>query len=173
VRGRLAGAALAGGVLLVLVGAGPAAAHNRLRSSDPADGSSLARTPEAVVLTLDEPPVALGTRVLVTGPDGPVAQGAPQLVDETVRQPLVGGAPAGRYTVEWRATSADGHPVSGRFSFVSEAAGSGTPGPVTPTQEAARAASPGWGWLVLALALLTAAAVVALLGRRARAAPQD
>ncbi len=118
-RARSISAAVASGVLLVLVGAGPAAAHNRLRSSDPADGSTLARTPDAVVLTLDEPPVALGTRVLVTGPEGPVGQGTPQLVDETVRQPLVGGAPAGRYTVEWRATSADGHPVSGRFSFVS------------------------------------------------------
>ena len=169
-RNRRGGAALIGGLLLVLVGAGPVAAHNRLRSSDPGDGSTVARTPAAVVLTLDQPPVAMGTRVVVTGPGGgSVSRGAPELVDQTVRQPLAGGAPAGRYTVEWRVTSADGHPISGRFSFVSEAAGSGTPEPAAPVTQPAQASSPAWGWTVLALVLLAAATALALRRRRGQA----
>ena len=45
--------------------------------------------------------------------------------------------PAGEYTVEWRVTSADGHPINGEFSFAVRT-GSGptsTPTPV-PTTEA-------------------------------------
>ena len=165
---RCAVAVLVSGLLLGVLGAGPAAAHNRIRSSDPADGSTLARPPDAVVLSFDQPAVALGTRILVTGPDGPVTQGPPQLVDATVRQELVTGSPAGRYTVEWRVTSVDGHPISGRLGFVSEAAGDGTPAPAPPRPPTgpAATASPAWGWGVLALALLAGAAVLAALRRR-------
>jgi len=161
---------LAAGLLLALLSAAPVAAHTRLLSADPADGTTVARTPGVVVLTFTEPVIALGTRVVVTGPDGPVASGPAQLVDDTVRQEIAGGAPAGRYTVEWRATSGDGHPVSGQFTFVSEAAATSRPQP-SPTVGAPddpTRSSPAWSWAILASALLAAAGGVALLSRRRR-----
>ena len=160
------------GLLLALATAGPASAHNRFVSSDPADGATVARTPAAVVLTFDEPALALGTQVVVTGPDGPVGRGAAQLVDETVRQPLAGGAPAGTYTVDWRATSADGHPISGRLSFVSEAAGAEQPdaadAPAVPEPTS------GTGiWVVLALVVLLGVTVAVVALRRRRGVPVE
>ena len=86
------------------------------------------------MLTFDEPALAIGTEVVVTGPAGPVSDGPPQLVDAEVRQPVRAG-PAGRYTVLWRVTSADGHPVSGTFAFTTQqgSAASPTATPATTT----------------------------------------
>ena len=81
----------------------------------------------------------MGTQILVTGPSGQVQTGPPRLVDDTVTQDVQGGAPAGPYTVAWRVTSADGHPVSGTFSFTSSRAGAGT-AQTAPTASAAPAA---------------------------------
>src|SRR5215211_5427577 len=69
------------------------------------------------------PPLALGTRIVVTGPSGQVQSGRPEF-DNRVGQALQPGAPAGSYEVIWRVSSDDGHPVSGRLSFTVRAAGS-------------------------------------------------
>ncbi len=165
-------AALVAGLLLAVLGAGPAAAHNRFVSADPADGSTLARSPGAVVLTFDEPAVAMGTQVVVTGPDGAAATGPAQLLDTTVRQPLVAGAPAGAYNVDWRVTSDDGHPITGRLSFTAEAAGVGDyAGPVQPTAPVRDGGAPVWGWVLLAAALLAVAGSLAVARRRRNDAP--
>ena len=166
--GRMVGrglVALVAALALTVAGAGPAAAHNRLVSSDPSDGASLPRTPDAVVLTFQEPAMSLGTQVLVTGPDGGAADGPVELVDASVRQPLLAGAPAGTYTVDWRVTSADGHPITGRLAFTSGAPGAGRyPGPA-PTS-AVGAEQPAWAWVALAAALAAAAGVIAIRRRR-------
>ena len=126
------------GVLLV-AGASATHAHDTLLSSDPPDGSTVPLAPDAVRLTFSSPAMALGTRVVVLTPDGrDVADGEPQLVDATVTQPLSGDLPAGRYTVQWRVTSADGHPVEGTFAFTA-AQSAGTPEPA-PTPEPTTAA---------------------------------
>ena len=104
-------------MLAVWVGASPASAHNTLTSTNPADQVTVQSAPQAVVLTFDEPANAMGTQVVVTGPSGQVQQGQPRLVDKTITEDLRPRAPAGTYTVAWRVTSADGHPVSGTFSF--------------------------------------------------------
>ena len=124
----------------------PASAHDVLRSTDPADGTVVDRLPDRVVLTFDEPALAIGTEVVVTGPAGPVSDGPPQLVDAEVRQPVRAG-PAGRYTVLWRVTSADGHPVSGTFAFTSQqgsaASPTATPGTTTaPSTSSASTTTP-------------------------------
>ncbi len=166
-------AALVLAVLLGVLGAAPAAAHNQLRGSDPADGATLPRTPGAVVLTFDQPAVALGTQVVVTGPDGAASTGAAELVDATVRQPLVPGAPAGAYAVVWRVTSSDGHPITGELTFRSAAAGAGTyAGPAEPPPAVDGGGAPAWSWVLVAAVLLGAAAVLTTLRRRRRG-PQD
>ena len=109
--------------------ASPASAHNVLRSTSPADSSTVDTVPAEVVLTFDEPAIAMGTTIVVTGPDGAVSDGSPRLVDNTVSQPLKPGAPAGEYTVEWRVTSADGHPITGTFAFSARSAATNAAGP--------------------------------------------
>jgi copper resistance protein C len=77
----------------------------------------------------------------VTGPGGNIVDGAPKVVDNQLRQALQPGSEAGAYTVLWRVTSADGHPISGRFTFTATA-GSAAPAPAAsgeataPTSEA-------------------------------------
>lgn len=109
-----------------LVVAPQALAHNVLIKTSPADGSTVAHTPSKVVLTFDNPSIATGTALKITGPSGDVTTGKPVLVNHTVSQAIRPGSPAGKYTVDWRVTSIDGHPVSGTFTFTSKAAGTGT-----------------------------------------------
>lgn len=176
---RRALGALGAGLLLTLaVGTSvPAYAHDELSSSNPADGATLAQPPAQVVLTFEEPPVDLGLQVVVTSPDGPASAGSPRIEGSTVVQDVQPSAPAGRYSVEWRVTSDDGHPVSGRFGFTAQAAANGSSTVATPsagssaTSGATPAASPAragtqrqeplipsWAWiiggvLVIALAI--------------------
>ena len=70
---RLLAATLATAVLALaglVIGASPASAHNVLKSTSPADGKKVARTPSSVVLTFDEPAIALGTKLVDHRPGG-------------------------------------------------------------------------------------------------------
>lgn len=126
-RARALATALAATTLL-LGAPVPAHAHEVLVGTSPADGSVAAVVPARVTLTFSEPVLAVGTLVIVNGPTGPAQSGKPSLAGKTVTQRLRPGSPAGRYAVVWRATSADGHPVSGTFSFTAT-----SPSPVLPT----------------------------------------
>ena len=115
---RVWGVAVLVAVILTVLGTPRTAwAHNALIGTTPEDGTTVASAPDAIVLTFHEPAIATGTKVLVIGPDGSATSGDPSLVDNTVRQPLRPQLPAGEYTVDWRVTSADGHPVNGTFTF--------------------------------------------------------
>ncbi|MBO0919689.1 copper resistance protein CopC [Cellulomonas sp. zg-ZUI222] len=130
-------------LVLAVLAASPAEAHNTLRSTDPADGSTVPAAPAQVTLTFDQPAMELGTQVVVTAPDGVVVSDGPvRLVDSSVVQPLVETLPAGAYTVDWRVTSADGHPLSGTFGFTATAASpvlEPAPADPAPTEGAADA----------------------------------
>jgi methionine-rich copper-binding protein CopC len=125
----------------------PAQAHSGVRSIEPADGSTLTTAPQAVRLTFTENVLAGTAQLRVTGPGGqvatePVTQG-PRVVGPLPRE-LTNGA----YTVLWRVTSADGHPISGSFGFVLAVAGATSPTPspspaaTSPSAAPAAAASP-------------------------------
>lgn len=165
--------------LLTTLSPAPAAAHIALRSTTPAADVVMDRSPAEIVLTFDQAAVDLGTQVIVTGPSGPVHTGAPRLVDNTVTQSLQPGAPAGRYTVDWRVTPVDGHPISGSFGFSSRAAGdAASGGAVTPGAAPlsdASTDSPGiWliGGALAGLAVLLAALVLRWIRER-RPAPSS
>lgn len=162
---------LAGAVLTLGVGAAPAAAHNVLIGSSPAPDAQVGATPGEIVLTFDQPAVAMGTQMIVTGPSGPVQTGPPRLVDDTVSQPVAGGAPPGAYTVAWRVTSADGHPVTGTFAFTSTSPGAGSGAAAsTPAGPAVVDHGSSVGAVVLVAALVLVVGVVAVvLVRRRRA----
>ena len=113
--------------------ASPASAHDQLKGSTPASGSTVS-APTSVTLTFAEDVLAAGNgnRIVVTGPDGRVPgtlSVAGPVVTQTFAQPL----PPGRYLVAWRVASDDGHPVSGTFRFTALA---GTTAPATATATA-------------------------------------
>lgn len=173
------GVVLLGSAATLVVATGPAAAHNVLLSTDPASGTTVERVPAAVVLTFDNPAIAMGTQLVITGPSGQVQQGAARLVDNTVSQDLQGGAPAGTYTVQWRVTSIDGHPVGGTFTFTARSAGAGTsdsaPSPLPAgSADAARPRMSGWlGGAVALLVVGLGSVGVILVRRRRRTGPED
>lgn len=176
-RLRTATAALGAGLVLALV-ASPAYAHDELKSSLPGDGTTLATPPSQVVLTFEEAPVELGAQVVVTGPDGSVSSGAPRVVGDDVIADVQSPAPAGRYTIEWRVTSDDGHPVSGTLAFTAQAgAGGAAPSAAAATPAAVPGEAPrreplipSWGWI--AAGVLTIVAAIRL-NRRSSAANQQ
>jgi methionine-rich copper-binding protein CopC len=123
--------------LIALAAATPASAHAALVSSDPADGASLPTAPARVSATFNEAMQPAFAAMTVVGPDG--GQWADGDVD--VQGPTLGvavrqGGPAGTYTVNYRATSADGHVVSGSWSYTTAES---APAPASPTTSAAPA----------------------------------
>lgn len=154
-----------------LLTAQSASAHDVLISTSPADGASIGATPATVTLTFDQPALKVGTALKITGPTGEVTDGTATLINNEVHQAIAPGAPAGRYRVDWRVTSADGHPVSGTFTFTSTTAGAGHASTTPPTrtvgpvQTASTTPSP-WLWLIPSVLVLAAAAVVTARIRR-------
>lgn len=143
VRARTA-AALAAALLLVapVALAAPAAAHDELLSTDPADGASLAEAPSVITLTFGEDAQKLGTAVVVTDSAGAKLNDGPTAVDgPLVTQAITAPTAAGEVRVSYRVVSSDGHPVTGTIRFVVTAAPSPTAAPsssapASPTAEA-------------------------------------
>jgi len=180
------------GVLLAtaLVGvAGPAQAHDELISTNPPNQGQVQTVPDSIVLTFAEPAEQVGSQVIVRGPSGNVAQGQPVFAKSIVTQAVQPGAPAGSYTVLWRVTSDDGHPVSGSFTFTAAAANTTSPSSTTsPTTSAGGSTSaadptsggssttssgstaPRWLWVLVLLVLLVP---VAIFVRRRPGGPHD
>ncbi|MFI5730874.1 copper resistance protein CopC [Kribbella sp. NPDC051587] len=122
-------------LLALVLTTGPAAAHAKLESMTPADGSTMPAPPSKVVLTFNEPVGSNGTQIQVKSPAGVnVATGNPQVLDNTVTQPVGAMIETGRYQVEARIVSADGHPITVTSAFTITHAGHapGAP-PVDPT----------------------------------------
>jgi methionine-rich copper-binding protein CopC len=103
-------------VLLVVVGSSPADAHASLVSTNPEDGSRVATAPPSVELTFSE---EIGEAfVAVAAPDGAEVKTSPAHVSGArVHADLATSEERGRFTVAYRVVSADGHPVSGTFTF--------------------------------------------------------
>lgn len=114
------GIAVVGALALAvtLVWSAPAYAHAELIESDPADGAELDQAPDEIVLTFSEHIEQIGAEVLITDPDGDEVQdGDPRISGPTLTHDLTEDRPAGEYTAQWRVVSADGHPISGEFTF--------------------------------------------------------
>lgn len=166
-RRLLATAALTCTALLGL--AGPAAAHNTLVGSDPAEGAQLTTGPGEVRLTFDQP-VRAGegyNTVNVVGPDGSYwTDGQVRVTGNSVSAPVRPLGPAGVYTVGYRVLSNDGHPVPGKVSFTLTEPGGGTPAPppaaADGSQQHSGGAMPIWPWIAGAVVLVIAGLVLAL-----------
>lgn len=150
-----------------LAGAGIASAHATRIATDPAENAVLTQSPPRVSATFNEQLQSAFAAMTVVGPDGnlwstdePEVQGA--VLGVGVR-PL---GRAGTYTVNYRATSADGHVVSGSWSFSLTVAGTGTPGPSATPPVAADDSTPVWPFVVVAAVIVGAGAWWAMRRQR-------
>lgn len=136
--------------VMALAGTPVASAHAARISADPADGASLAQGPQRVSATFNEQLQPEFAAMTVVGPDGNLwSSGDPQVQGAVITVGVRPLGPAGTYTVNYRVTSADGHPVSGSWSFRLTVAATGSPGP--PAADAAGSDGGGipvWPFLV-------------------------
>ncbi|CQD06190.1 copper resistance protein CopC [Mycobacterium europaeum] len=166
---RLATAACVGALLVIAPRtAPPVSAHAARIATDPADNAVLTTGPERVSATFNEQLQTTFAAMTVVGPDGNVWSAG----DPTVRGAVVGIGlrplgPAGTYTVNYRVTSADGHVVSGSWSFRLTVPGTGTPGPPVGAGPAGGrdSAVPVWPFVAVAALLVAGGAVWALRRR--------
>ncbi|OBH49217.1 copper resistance CopC family protein [Mycobacterium sp. E2479] len=163
---RLAVGACAGVAFVIATLMAPAAsAHATRISTDPAADAVLAAGPQRVSATFNEQLQTTFAAMTVVGPDGNVwSAGEPAVRGAVVGIALRALGPAGTYTVNYRVTSADGHVVSGSWSFRLTVPGTGTPGP--PAAGPDGGALPVWPFVAIAVALVAGGAWWATRGRR-------
>lgn len=113
---------------IALLGALPASAHAKLVRSSPSAGSSISAVPPEVMLQFNEVINPQFSTVTVKSGNKSVRTGEITGEGDTVYAPIDPSMADGRYTVAYKVTSADGHPVSGTFTFTYNA-GSGGEGP--------------------------------------------
>jgi copper resistance protein C len=112
------------------LGAQSASAHATRVSAEPADKTVLTAGPAQVSATFNERLQTTFASMAVVGPDGNVwSTGAPNVQGAVVSVGLRPLGPTGIYTSNYRVTSADGHVVSGSWSFQLTVPGTGSPGP--------------------------------------------
>ena len=105
-------------VVVAVTAAGPAWAHARLVSSNPARDATVS-SPSTIRLTFSERVVPAFSRFEVAN-----ASGAEQVVGTAVSEDglTITGSPArplapGAYTVTWTIASSDGHRMTGSYGF--------------------------------------------------------
>ncbi len=151
--------------LIATLTAPPAAAHAARISTEPADNAVLATGPERVSATFNERLQTTFAAMTVVGPDGNVwSTGEPTVQGAVVATGLRPLGPAGTYTVNYRVTSADGHVVSGSWSFRLTVAGTGTPGPPAAGADGGGDV-PVWPFVVAAVVIVAAGALWAVRRR--------
>jgi len=152
-------------IAVAITGTGPASAHTVLTATDPAADATPSVGPNRVSATFNEDLQATFAAMTVVGPDGNLWSSGETEVRGSVAsvdvRPL---GPSGRYTVNYRVTSDDGHVVSGSWSFTVTVPSTGAPGPsVSGTAESQRISL--WPFIIGA-GLLTAGVATRLVRRR-------
>jgi methionine-rich copper-binding protein CopC len=142
-------AALLAGLLSVAIALAPtAAAHAARIASDPGEGSRLTMGPAQVTATFNGPLQAGFDSMTVVGPDGNLwSDGEARVSGAVISVPLRVLGPVGRYTVNYRVTSSDGHVVTGSWWFELITAGTGSPGPSAAGESPTEAGLPIWPFL--------------------------
>ncbi|MFM8515774.1 MAG: copper resistance protein CopC [Actinomycetota bacterium] len=152
-----------------------ASAHSDLVGTTPADGAVIAEAPASITLQFNEEPLDSLVDVVITDAEGDVvAMDAAEAAGTDVLVPWPGSLGAGDYTVAYRVVSADGHPVTGTFTFTYTGGASTDTLPVIDQAAAADVLAdveqPSTNLpLILGItALVVAAIVIVLVRRRAR-----
>lgn len=98
-----------------------AAAHTYLDTTNPEDGAVVTETLQAIELTYAGK-IEVGSTFKVISSNGEeIGTVSMDLVDGVLTGTFDSPLPNDDYTVEWNSISADGHPLSGQFSFTVDA----------------------------------------------------
>ncbi|MDV8022732.1 copper resistance protein CopC [Rhodococcus sp. IEGM 1330] len=121
-----------------LFGAAPASAHSELVSSDPPADASLELAPKnGVGLVFNQDINESFATISLIGPDDEQwAQGSATVEGPDVSVMVKEGLPNGKYTVGYRVTSADGHPITGSYTFSVQVAATDTASSTSPSSPA-------------------------------------
>lgn len=125
--------AVAFGVALVL-SAAPALAHSTVKSTVPASGSVVNRSPDSVFINFNEPARITSVVVAETGKADRKLEFTPPSGSTTSYRIPAPNLGAGRNEIKWKALSKDGHPISGSIIIVIKA-GATTSGDPSPAGE--------------------------------------
>ncbi|WP_166907045.1 copper resistance CopC family protein [Mycobacterium sp. DL440] len=150
-------AALTGLILAcsALLGAPSASAHAVRIAADPAEHSALSSSPPKVSATFNEALQPAFANMTVVGPDNNLwSEGDPLVAGAVLSVGVRPLGPAGTYTVNYRVTSADGHVVSGSWSFDLTVAGSGTPGAAASSPAQSDGGIVVWPFVLVAAVLI-------------------
>jgi copper transport protein len=105
----------------IMVAAGALWAHAALVRSVPAKDARLTDPPPVVVLEFNENVDPATSRVTLVGPAGDSIPLAPRRAADSSARMIEADVPPlpapGSWRLEWRLIGADGHPVTGRYSF--------------------------------------------------------
>ena len=116
---RLVAVLVAASAALIAVPAHPAWAHNTVIATTPAKGAIVTEQPDTISLETNDEllDVGDGSAIRVQGPDELYyGDGCTEVVGAIAQTHAELGTP-GEYTVTWQVVSADGHPISGTWSF--------------------------------------------------------
>jgi copper resistance protein C len=150
-----------------MAGAGVASAHATRVATDPADNAELSTAPAQVSATFNEKLQPQFAAMTVVGPDGNLwSTGDPKVDGAVVSVGVRPLGPSGTYTVNYRVTSADGHVVSGSWSFRLTVAGTGTPGPSASASGPPSDGIPVWPFFVAAGLIVVGGVVWAVRRQR-------
>jgi methionine-rich copper-binding protein CopC len=150
-----------------VAGAGAASAHATRVATDPVENTELTKAPQKVSATFNEKLQPQFAAMTVVGPDGNLwSTGDPQVNGAVVSVGVRPLGPSGTYTVNYRVTSADGHVVSGSWSFRLTVAGTGTPGPAASAMSPSNDGIPVWPFFVAASLIVAGGAVWAVRRQR-------
>lgn len=144
----------------------PALAHARLEEAYPGDGDVLSEPPGQVQLRFSEPIEAEFSPVevydqqdnRVDEDDARVSSNNSNLLVIDLEE-----LPEGSYTVNWRVTSADGHPVSGANEFVVDPSAADAGDPIEPVEKSAEQEEAGSVFGVVPVTVLGVLLVGALV----------
>jgi hypothetical protein len=107
-----------------------ATAHTFLTTTDPGADTTLSAGPSRVTATFNEDLQPTFAAMTVVGPDGNLwSSGDAEVSGKKAGVAVRPLGPSGRYTVNYRVTSDDGHVVSGSWSFSVTVPSTGSPGP--------------------------------------------
>ncbi|MEU8111037.1 copper resistance protein CopC [Micromonospora sp. NPDC048947] len=170
------GAAVLAVLVAVLIPAGPAWAHNSLKTATPARDATVPSAPTEVTLEfMQRIDAAFTTIVLTDAAKRKLPTGQPVVTGAKTTIQVTDTLPNGTYTVAYRVVSVDGHPVQGSYPFtVADPTSSAAPvanvsaSAPTPSVAAQSGGGPSVGVLVAAAALALLVLLTAgLLWRRA------
>jgi len=121
---------------------GVALAHASLVSSDPPAGATIA-TAGVMRLVYDEELRSDRSSVIVVGPNGEVARGGLQPSNDKTMIVDLTGVPAGSYTANWTAVTADDNGITrGKVAFSIAAASGSASTSLSPSSSPSASASP-------------------------------